>query len=439
MKSTYSRPDAEAEAQIRVAREDLRTAESLLASGQADKALPLARRCLGLDETHAPALALACRIYAALGDMEQALDCSGRVARMAPDLPAARMLHASCLHAARDFAACRAQCLKVLAQDADNREALRFLLSSGLSLGAAPSLQAEAVRLASLSDSVEDWALALRTLAEGSGVQPFGLAVLQGGHICGAALDPRRPQDQLGVAFSVGGSPAGVMAAGLTHPAFALAGLPDGHAFRMALPGAWAGAEVTAALADSGIACHGSPLRPAGSGAAQGSAAVEISNRIAGHLWHPAEPGRRRMVRLEDDAGQVREVLADRFRPDLLERGLHDGAHGFEVVWEVAARSGCCARVAVSDAATGAPLPGSPVTVCDPGRTIGALAAYNGWLRQAWLAPDAPPPLPLQCRGEFLRAVRERGALWLAELETLSAEALRAAAEDEEDGHAPRG
>ncbi|MFP5238888.1 MAG: tetratricopeptide repeat protein, partial [Acidobacteriota bacterium] len=425
MKSKYSRPDAEAEALIRAAQEDLRTAESLLASGQAAQALPLARRCLGLDETHAPALALACRIHAALGDMEQALDCSGRVARMAPDLPAALMLHASCLHAARDFAACRSQCLKVLAQDPYNREALRFLLACGLSLGAGAALQGEAVRLASLSDSVEDWALALRTLAEASAGQPFGMAVLQSGHICGAALDPRRPQDQLGVAFSAGGSPAWVIPAGLTHPAFALASLPDGHAFRMPLPTAWAGAEVAAALADSGIACHGSPLKPAGAGAAQGRAAVEASNRIAGHLWHPAEPGRRRTVRLADEAGQVREVLADRFRPELLEKGLHDGAHGFEAVWEPAAQGGCCARVTVSDAATGAPLPGSPVTVCDPGRTIAALAAYNGWLRQAGLNPDAPPPLPPQCRGEFLRAVRERGALWLAELETLAAEALR--------------
>ncbi|WP_243313850.1 tetratricopeptide repeat protein [Fundidesulfovibrio agrisoli] len=439
MKSTYSRPDAEAEAQIRAAREDLRTAENLLASGQAAQALPLARRCLGLDETHAPALALACRIHAALGDMEQALDCSGRVARMAPDLTAALMLHASCLHAARDHAACRDQCLKVLAREPDNREALRFLLSCGLSLGTAVSLTGEAVRLASLSDSVEDWALALRTLAEASGGRAFGLAVLQGGHLCGAALDPRRPQDQLGVAFSVGGTPAGVMPAGLTHPAFALASLPDGHAFRMPLPAAWAGAEVTATLADSGLACHGSPLKPAGAGAAQGRAAVEAVSRIVGHLWHPTEPGSRRTVRLADDAGQVREVLADRFRPELLERGLHDGAHGFEVVWEVAAQGGCCARVSVSDAATGAPLPGSPVTVCDPGRTIAALAAYNGWLRQAGLSPDAPPPLPPQCRGEFLRAVRERGALWLAELETQTAEALRKAAEAQEDGHAPRG
>jgi len=436
MKSRYSRPEAEAYATLRAARDDLRAAEALLAAGQAAKALPLARGCLGLEDTHAPALVLTCRILAALGDTRQALDCSERVARMAPGLSAARMLHASCLHAARDFAACRRECLKVLGVEPDNREALRFLLSCGLSLGLAAEQRAEAVRLAGLSDDCEDWALALRTLAETSGGQAFGMAVLRDGHVCGAALDPMRPQAALGVAFGVAGFPAGTLAADLTHPALALASLPDGHAFRMPVPPGWAGAEVACVLAESGAPCHGSPLRPAARGGVEGQAAA-AANLISGYLWNPAEPGRRRTVRLEDDAGQVREMKAEVFNAGLLARGVHDGAHGFDAVWEVPPQAGCCVRVRVMDSATGALLEGSPLTVCDPQRTALALAAYNGWLRRAGLSPDAPPPLPPQCRGEFLRALRERGAAWLSELEDRAAKAVREALEEEE-GHVRR-
>ena len=105
---------------------------------------------------------------------------------------------------------------------------------------------------------------------------------------------------------------------------------------------------------------------------------VAPDGTVVGWSWSPVEPTLRREVAVWIDGLEVVRTRCDQPRPDLLEAGAGDGAHGMKLkLPAVVARPGCRASVTLRDVATGWQL----------GRTTEVT-----WEGAA--APDPPPPPP---------------------------------------------
>ncbi len=404
------------------AQTDLAQAEALLAQGRPEEALALVRRNLGQPDTHAHALLLACHCLTAAGRFLEAADFSERIARMAPGLARTRLINAACMQRAGLYAQSLAEALAALERDPGSMEAMRLALDAAVQCGAPQRARHLAAALVRESAQPEewgaDWAAALRCLLAAGGGQPVGLCAAQDGMLLAVAVDPARLDRTLHLEVLVPGAPPETLAASLDHPALELLGIPGGHACFLPFPADWLGRDAHVRLAETGQACAGSPLRVRPSpGLPRGAVEAVNGRTVQGYLHLPGEPGKRLDVILEDSAGRSQRITADGFRPDLLEQGIHDGRHGFRVDWPMDPAAGPCVLLQAREARSGAPLEGSPLTLCDPERAALALSRLNAWLLGAQAAPDAPPPLPDACRGPLVTALRAEVAAWIARLE----------------------
>lgn len=396
--------------------EAFRRMESLLAVGDAQAAFELAMVLLGEGEAHADTLLRACRAFAASGMSAHALELAGRIARLAPDAARARGIHAVCLWAAGQRREALAQAREALALDPRDMDSLRLLLAASPQDTPEEDLDGMARELLLRTDNPQDFALVLQHLAARRRGRPFGVVHLRDGLLTGAAFSPCRPEAHLEVELCLEGARLAAFPADRAHPALAAAGLPDGHAFALRLPAGLHGLALTARLAATGEECLGSPLEPQETRrerrGVEGSVRATPADCVRGFAWRPDAPGERLGVVLEGGAGRRVRAVASRFEPRLLAQGVHDGAHGFLVRWELPPGHACEA-VHVREAATGQPLRGSPVLVCDPDAAARALREFNGWLLAVQASPHAPPPLPESCGGPLLRMIRQRNGAWM--------------------------
>jgi len=410
---------ADSPPESRAREEAFRRMESLLAGGDAQAAFELAMVLLGDEKTHAETLLRACRAFAASGMSVHALELAGRIARLAPGAARARGIHAACLWSAGLRREAVAQAREALALDPRDMDALRLLLAASLQGPPDGDPGGIARELLLRTDNPQDLALVLQHLAARCGGKPFGVVLLRDGVLTGAAFSPGRPEAHLEVELCLEGARLMAFQADRAHPALAAAGLPDGHAFALRLPAGLHGLALTARLAATGEECLGSPLEPLEpleprreQRGVEGAVRAASADCIRGFAWRPDAPGERLDVVLEDDAGRRVRAVASRFEPRLLAQGVHDGAHGFLVRWKLPPGSACEA-VHVREAATGRPLQGSPVLVCDPDAAARALREFNGWLLAVQASPHAPPPLPESCGGRLLQMIRQRNGEWM--------------------------
>lgn len=389
-------------------------AMALAAAGEPGRAWALALPLLGEAVLHPRVLVLLADLARRLGDTAEAARLTQRAARMAPKSARALALCAMALTDAGRHGEALAKAEQARDLDPDDPMAKAALLLAAGHLGRPQCARevALAVLAASADNRAELLPLAASVLDGLAGGRAWGLVFGEDGNIAGLIRNIG-PQPAV-VDLLVDAKP--VARAVADRPVCPQAGL---YGFRVSLPPAL-GPEtaVEAVLAGEARPLFGSPIvlsaPPAGPapGPVRGVARLTADGRIAGYLFDPAEPNRKRRVALFAD-GQATPRLtveAAAFDPALLEKGLGDGAFAFVADWphepEVA-----CRKVHVRDAATGQPLAGSPLYVPQPAAAGPALAGLVAWLRLAGQTPDAPPPVPEACRGALLElARRELGA-----------------------------
>ncbi|WP_428567554.1 MAG: hypothetical protein ACP59X_08050 [Solidesulfovibrio sp. DCME] len=406
----------------------LDAATALAAAGDADRARELALPLLGEPALHVRALVLLQEIARRRGEAAEAARLAARAARLAPKSPRALALCAMAATDAGRHGEALAKAREALARDPDETlaaaagmlAALRLdqpLAAKDAALGvlAAPDCPAEVASLA---------ATVLGNLAQG---RPFGLIRCEQGDLVGLArTGTAAPAD---VDLLVDGAPLARLTADI--PFCPKAGL---LAFRFSPPATLApGTTVEARLAATGQALFGSPVAlPAArtgpaAGPRRGQAALADDGRLSGYRFDPAAPGKRLAVAFFADGEPSPRLTAtaEGFAAGLLEKGLGDGRFAFAVDWPHEAGT-ACRRVHVRDAATGEALAGSPVLVPHPREAGPTLARLCAWLRQAGQNPDAPPPLPPECRGALLDFARSELAARVARFEAAATDASEA-------------
>jgi tetratricopeptide (TPR) repeat protein len=386
----------------------------LAAAGEPARARALALPLLGEAVLHPRVLVLLADLARRLGDTAEAARLAQRAARMAPKSARAQALCAMALTDAGRHGEALAKAERARGLDPDDPMAKAALLLAAGRLGRPQRARdaALAILAASADNPAELLPLAASVLDSLAGGRAWGIVFEEDGDIAGLirTIGPQPAAADL----LVDGNPLAQATA--DRPVCPQAGL---YGFRVSLPPAQ-GPEtaVEAILAGEARPLFGSPLvlspplaGPA-PGPVRGAVRLTADGRIAGSLFDPAEPSRKRRVALFADGEDAPRltVEAAAFDPALLEKGLGDGAYAFVADWphdpDVA-----CRKVHVRDAATGQPLAGSPLYVPQPAAAGPALARLVAWLRQASQTPDAPPPLPETSRGALLEfARRELGA-----------------------------
>lgn len=402
----------------------LETATALVAAGELRRARALALPLLGEPALHVHALVLLTDVARRLGETAEAARLASRAARLAPQSARALALCAMALTEAGRHEAALDKAQAALARDADERLALAARLLAASRLGEAAGAREAALGLLAVPECPTDFLLlaasVLDSLAAG---HAWGRVACRDGALAGVVrqLDGNPTR----VALRVDGKPVARITA--TTPVCPQAGLLG---FRLPPPdGLTPGAVLEVVFDADDTPLDGSPVvlpapAPAnGTGPGRGSVACDADGRLVGHLFDPARPLARGRVALvaEGEETPRRIVTADAFDQRLLEKGYGDGRCAFAVDWPhddgVA-----CRTVHVRDAATGAPLSGSPVLVPHPALAGPALAGLVGWLRRAGESPDAPPPLPPACRGALVNLAREALAERVARLDARSLE-----------------
>ncbi len=413
----------------------LDAARALAAAGKTREARQRALPLLGEPALHVPALLLLHDLARREGDAAEALRLAARASRLAPESPRALSLCAMAQTDAGRHEAALATARDALARDPDEILAAAAILLAACRLGRPQAARDTAVAVLAAPEPEAQLApLAAQTLS-----------ALAGGGPCGVLLptDGREVVGRIVAVRDAGGGPVQAdLTAGGKRLSRVAAALPVGpaaaglFAFRYApcepLP---AGTEVAAVLAATGTPFFASPQIVAAPCMAspvpvRGAVKALPDGRIAGHLFDPARPLARQRVALvpEDDPAAAATVTAADFDDNLLVRGYGDGSCAFSFPWP-ATPGAPCRRVHVLDAATRLPLAGSPVLAANPQEAAAALSRINAWLRLAGDAPDAPPPLPEDCRGPLLDLAR-------AALAALAGEHAAAAPEPETPGDA---
>jgi hypothetical protein len=392
--------------------EGIARVEKFLAKGDVQSAFDQSLILLGDEETHAEMLLKVCFIFTTAGKYDEALKFADRMARLAPDLPQARSINASCLFRAGYVDEAFEEALEALALDPENVEALRVAFTSSFQLPDAASLEMHAATLLREGDRLQDAALVLRYLAHRSQGAPFGAIFSYDGLLYGFALSLAQPEAHFEMELSLGSFKLTALAADQPHQILALAGLPDGHAFVHQVPAELMNVQLSAKLL-AGHECIGSPVRPSDwLPIVRGTVLAKDCNVIEGHVWRPSAPGKRLCVVLEGESGQKMDLVASQYHDELVTLGVHDGKHAFSVKWPLP-DGVVCERVYVRELKTGQRIQGSPVLVYDAGLAVNSLKAVNSWLLAVGNQPDSPPPLPESCRGQFLRLFRMRQGEWM--------------------------
>lgn len=405
--------------------EGLDRVKKFLAKGDVQSAFDQSLILLGDEETHGKMLLTLCLVFTAAGKYDEALKFADRMARLAPKVPQARSLNASCLFRAGYVDEAYEEALETLALDPENEDALRVALTSSFQVQAPTDLERHAATLLREGDRQHDAALALRYLAQKSQGAPFGAVFTHDGLLTGFALSTSQPEATFEIELSLGSFRLISLAADQAHPVLAMAGLSDGHAFVHQIPAELMNVELSAKLS-SGQACTGSPLKPnTALPFVNGTVRTISPNVIQGHVWRPSVPGKRFFVSLEGESGRKVDIMATEYRDELVTMGVHDGKHGFTVEWTLPVGA-VCERVYVREVKTGQRIQGSPVLVYDAGRAVNSLKAMNSWLLAVGGQPDSPPILPDVCRGHFLRLFRRQQGEWM---HSLSAQASAKSAE----------
>lgn len=401
----------------------LDAATALTAAGEAEEARKLALPLLGEPALHARALVLLQEIARRRKDTAEAARLASRAARLAPKSPRAQALCAMAQTDAGRHGQALDRARIALALDPDEKLAAAALMLAALRLGQPQDAKDTALAALAAPDCPAEVATLAATVLGGIAQErPFGLVRIDQGDLVGLA----RPVTAEPPAVDILADGALVARVPADIPFCPQAGL---FAFRLAPPASLApGATVEARLAATGEPLFGSPLSlPAtptapDAGAARGAARLAGDGRVAGYRFDPARPGRRHGVALFADgeaAPRLTATAAD-FDGDLLQKGLGDGRYAFALDWPHEAGQPC-RRVHVRDAATGEALAGSPVLVPHPREAGPALARLCAWLRQAGETPDAPPPLPPDCRGALLDLARSELAARVARFEAAAA------------------
>jgi len=413
----------------------LDAARALAAAGKTREARQRALPLLGEPALHVPALLLLHDLARREGDAAEALRLAARAARLAPESPRALGLCAMAQTAAGRHEAALATARDALARDPDEKLATAARLLAACRLGRPQAAMDTAVALLGAAQPEADLApLAAQTLTALAGGGPCGVLFPTDGREIGGRIVLARDAGEGPVQadLTAGGKrlarvaatiPVGPVAAGLL-------------AFRYAPPEPLAaGTEVAATLTATGAPFFASPQivtapHATSPGPVRGAARALPDGRVVGHLFDPAKPLARQRVTLipEDAPATAVTVAAADFDADLLARGYGDGRCAFSLPWP-ATPGAPCRRVHVLDAATRLPLAGSPVMAANPREAAEALSRVNAWLRLAGDAPDAPPPLPEDCRGPLLDLAR-------AALAALAGEHTAAAPEPETPGDA---
>lgn len=395
-------------------------ATALAAAGELRRARALALPLLGEAALHPRVLVLLTDLARRQGDTAETARLAQRAARLAPKSAMAQALCAMALTDAGRHEEALAKAGQAHGLDPDDPIAHAALLLAASRLGR-PQL-------------AKDVALAVLTASDTSPAELLPLAAsvldaLAGGRAWGLVFE--EGSDIVGLIRNVGTQPAVVdlLADGkpvarttADTPVCPQAGL---YGFRFSLPAALGpDTPLEAVLAGEATPLFGSPLMlfaPATApapGPVRGTARLEPDGRIAGSIFDPAQPGRKRRVALFADGEEAPRLTVEAavFDPALLEKGLGDGAYAFVADWphdpDVA-----CRKVHVRDAATGQPLAGSPLFVAQAAAAGPALARLVAWLGQAGQNPDAPPPLPEACRGALLELARRELAATVARLD----------------------
>lgn len=408
---------------------------TLAAAGKTREARARAPPLLGEPALHVPALLLLHDLARREGDAAEALRLAARAARLAPESPCALGLCAMAQTDAGRHEAALATAREALARDPDEKLATAAQLLAACRLGRPQAAMDTAVAVLAAAQPEADLApLAAQTLGALAGGGPCGVLLPTDGREIGGriVLTPDAGQAALQVELTAGDKRlARVTAAVPVGPA--AAGL---LAFRYAPPKPLAaGTAVVAVLVATGAPFFASPQivpapHAASPGPVRGAARALPDGRVVGHLFDPAKPLARQRVTLvpEDDPAAAVIVTAADFDETLLARGYGDGRCAFSLPWP-ATPGAPCRRVHVLDAATRLPLAGSPVMAANPREAATALSRVSAWLRLAGDAPDAPPPLPEDCRGPLLELAR-------AALAALAGEHAAAAPEPETPGDA---
>ncbi|WP_052360028.1 hypothetical protein [Solidesulfovibrio alcoholivorans] len=390
----------------------LDAARALATAGKTREARKRALPLLGEPALHVPALMLLHDLARREGDAAEALRLAARAARLAPESPRALGLCAMAQTDAGRHEAALATARNALARDPEEKLATAAQLLAACRLGRPQAARDTAVAvLAAAQPGTELAPLAAQTLAALAGGGPCGVLLPTDGREIGGRIFLARDAGE--------GAVQADLTAGGKRLARVAAAIPVGppeaglFAFRYAPPEPLAaGTEVAATLTATGAPFFASPQmvttpRMASPGPVRGAVRALPDGRIVGHLFDPARPLARQRVALvpEDDPAKAVTVTAADFDATLLARGYGDGSCAFSLPWP-ATPGTSCRRVHVLDAATRLPLAGSPVLAANPREAAMALSRFSAWLHQAGNTPDAPPPLPEDCRGPLLDLAR---------------------------------
>lgn len=258
----------------------------------------------------------------------------------------------------------------------------------------------------------------------------------EGNQAVGWAFNHRQPSAPVAVEVRVDGRPVALGWASLFRRDVPSIG-PEGGVcgFRLSLPesamgeqsaeGKWSGTAVVA-VANTGVILAGSPQPFAVTAAAPASGVRGDVNRIRhltiqGWATDARTPGRRLTLDVLHEGQVVASAVADRFRYDLLQAGVGDGAHSFEATVPLRFADGRAHRFVLVVRETGDVLGQDGVIILaepfrlsqrlrhvgegESGSVLNALADYFAWVGRdlpthaafgdyaAWAALF-PPPRP---------------------------------------------
>ena len=135
----------------------------------------------------------------------------------------------------------------------------------------------------------------------------------------------------------------------------------------------------------------------------KGNIDLVVRDQIVGWAFRPSEPSRREVVRYTTPTGATFEAVADLYRPDLLQAGIGDGAHGFSIrLTEEGLIQPGSGRIAVEIAGgestlTFDPAPEGPAhSIPKPaGSVLGFIDGVDGERIWGWMVSPSGDALPV--------------------------------------------
>ncbi len=373
----------------------------------------LSRTLLSDPERHVTALALLARSALLRGDGREALRFSDRCLRLSPADPQLNLLHGLALFKSGAPGQAATHFEKAKELGLFNTETLGAMLQCYAALGDAARVLAvldEFLRTSPLPESLINVVAGI--LAASMGAAAVG------------AVWRREPERLQGFAhvpqglgnvfmeFSTAGdgrvfarAPAGECADGF----FVQRRSGRFSTFQLDLPPMVRSQVIDARFTGADVPFLGGPASPPPSVAGHYEGKVWIFRHriMQGFAANVTDPSEKAAVKVWDDFGRTRDVVAGKRIHDAGLAQKYGPYHGFSLKWPLAASDPLFVTVHACDARTGFPLLGSPVTVTDALRLDRARHLFSKWLRLAQEDPDAPlSRFPELCEPGAMRYLR---------------------------------